>query len=204
MKPALLLLLGLASIGCSSSPESDGTALLAHYFTAVQSGDGERIAALLDDCRDGRDCRTQIAATQASVSAQRELDAYTFEDDWGFGLARALNLGSGGFWRLDAMEPAGSAGGVQLSLATLTVLTQYRADETRGLPRRAVIEYLVEPLGTVRRLERRSQGPGALRDQLVSVQLEARLTRREDGWRVAGIRVLADSAVFEQVTWRPQ
>ena len=204
MRRALLLALALGSLGCSSSPEGDASGLLAQYFSALQSGDAERIAGFLDDCREGRDCETEIASTQASVSAQRELDSYSFEDDWGFGLARALNLGSGGFWRLDAVAPAGAVEGVDQYLASLTVLTQYRAGETRGMHPRAIIEYLVAPLGSVHRLQRNTQGPGALRDQLVEVRLEARLTRREDGWRVAGVRVLRDSAVFERVSWRPE
>lgn len=204
MRRALLLLLVLAGFGCSSNPEQDATVLLSQYFSAVQAGEHSAIAALLEGCRDGGDCEVEIAATQASVSAQRELDAYTFEDPWGFGLTRALVLGAGGFWRLDSLVPAGESEGAELHLALLRVRTQYTAGETRGLPRRAVIEYLVAPLGSVKRLQRLETGPGALREQLAEVQLEARLTRRDDGWRVEGLRVLPDTAVFETVTWRPE
>jgi hypothetical protein len=204
VRPALVLVLALAGTACRGTPEQDATVLLSQYFSALQAGEEAAIAALLDDCRDGRDCAGDIASVQASVSAQRELDAYTFEDPWGFGLGRALVLGAGGFWRLDAIAPTGDAEGVEHYRATLTARTQYNAAETRGLPSRAVIEYLVAPLGTVRRLGRNEKGPGALRDQLVEVQLEARLTKRQDGWRVADVRVLADTAVFEQVTWRPE
>ena len=204
MRRALPLLLLLFATACGGRPEGDVSGLLSAYFGALQSGEEAQIAALLEDCREGSDCETEIAATQASVSAQRELDSYSFEDSWGFGLCRAFVLGAGGFWRLETLVSAGELDGAELHVALLSVHTQYNAGETRGLPLRAVIEYQVAPLGSVMRLQRRSSGPGALRDQLVEVQLEARLTRRDDGWRVAGLRVLPDTAVFESVSWRPE
>ena len=196
----MLLLLALLAAGCAPRPEQQATALLARYFSALQSGESAEVVRLLADCRSGRDCETELAGIRASVSAQRELDAYSFEDPWGVGLSRALVLGAGGYWRLDGLGPSEDG----LRTARLTVLTHYRAEETRGLPRGAVIEFQVAPLGSVKRLERRGKGPGALRQQLAEVAIEAQLALTEEGWRVKSLRPLPETAVFESVSWWPR
>jgi hypothetical protein len=138
------------------------------------------------------------------VAAQRELDAYRFDDPWGFGLVRALVLGGGGFWTLDGLRLLEDSGDRQRWEASLTARTQYRADETAGLPRGAVVEYLVAPLGAVRRLPVGGEAPGAVREELVELHLRAELVRRREGWRVVSLLALRDRARFRTVTWRPR
>ena len=211
MRRAALLaaVLVASALGCGPADPVDGaTGLLMEHFRAVQAGDLEALARTVDDCRtetlvETQDapagCRERLAAALSSSQAQRDAGSYRFDDPWGFGLARALVLGAGGWWLVEHLEVTAP----DRFRATLLVRTHYRQDETAKLPPGAVVEYLVKPLGTVKRLARGSSGPGALREELVQLELRAELVRSEEGWRVVSIEPLPDTAVWRSVSWRP-
>jgi hypothetical protein len=202
---ALVALVALAAtVACGPPADQVVTARLGRYFDAVQTGGPEGIADLLGPCSgDARaTCLPEIERLLAAVAAQREAGEYDFADPWGFGLVVALVLGRGGYWTVDTLDLVG-----ERATLGLVVRTQYRPDETRGLPHGAVIEYLGRPLGHVESVPRGGGGPGTLRWQLDELRLTVRFVRAagsDDDWRVEVLEVEPDSAVFSRVTWRPQ
>ncbi|MEM7248872.1 MAG: hypothetical protein AAF533_26305 [Acidobacteriota bacterium] len=202
--PVLLLLAGL-SVSCGGGPPSQTQvgSWLGSYFDAVQSGDHERVATWFEGCV-GREeeCEGVLAATAASVSAQRELGDYRFDDPEGFGLITAFVLGRGGFWRI--VETRVKSEQADEVLAFVEVRTHYTAHETEKLPRGALVEYLVEPLGKVQRIEVGSSGPGALRDEVKTLTMQAAFRKGVRGWRLASFVPVRESVVYEQVIWRPE